>query len=142
MANIASQIKRNRQNEKRRLRNRDYRGAARTAVKSALGSMAGGQDSAASVLLAISALDKAAQKGAIHRRNAARRKGRLLKRLHALQAGGQLPATAKPVVAQNASVEKTAERTEAAAKPKKAAAKAPEKKPAQKKAATKKTVKK
>ncbi len=141
MANIASQIKRNRQNEKRRLRNRDYRGAARTAVKDALTSMSGGQDSAASVLSAISALDRAAQKGAIHHRNAARRKGRLLKRLHALQAGGQLPTAAKPVAAKP-SVEKTVERSEAAAKPKKAAAKAAEKKPAPKKAAAKKAVKK
>ncbi len=141
MANIASQIKRNRQNEKRRLRNRDYRGAARTAVKDALTSMSGGQDSAASVLSAISALDRAAQKGAIHHRNAARRKGRLLKRLHALQAGGQLPLTAKPVAAKP-SVEKTVERAEAAAKSKKAPAKAAEKKAAPKKAAAKKAVKK
>ena len=35
MANIKSQIKRNKQNEKRRLRNRVYRGEARIAVKTA-----------------------------------------------------------------------------------------------------------
>ena len=81
MANIQSQIKRNRQNEKRRLRNRDFRGAARTAVKDALAAISTGQDSQAAVALAISALDKAAQKGAIHQRNAARRKSRLIKRL-------------------------------------------------------------
>ncbi len=84
MANIKSQIKRNRQNEKRRLRNRNYRGAARTAVKDARVSLEGGQDTKAAVMAAISALDIAAQKGAIHPRNAARRKGRLMKHLAAL----------------------------------------------------------
>ncbi len=142
MANIASQIKRNRQNEKKRLRNRDYRGAARTAVKDALASMSGGQDPAARVMSAISALDKAAQKGAIHHRNAARRKGRLLKRLHALQASGQVAPMAQPKVAEKPSAHKAMEHAEAAPKPKKTAAKAPEKKAAPKKAAAKKTVKK
>lgn len=84
MANIKSQIKRNRQNEKRRLRNRDFRGAARTAIKDARASLESGQETQASVMAAISVLDKAAQKGAIHPRNAARRKGRLMKRLAAL----------------------------------------------------------
>lgn len=74
MANIKSQIKRNRQNEKRRLRNRTFRGAARTAVKSARAEM-----TEAEVKGAVSALDKAAEKGAIHPRNAARRKSRLMK---------------------------------------------------------------
>jgi len=92
LANIQSQIKRNRQNEKRRLRNRDFRGAARTAVKDANTAIAAGQDSQAAVALAIRALDKAAQKGAIHQRNAARRKSRLIKRLSAQ--GGVLPVAA------------------------------------------------
>lgn len=74
MANIKSQIKRNRQNEKRRLRNRTFRGTARTAIKSARAEM-----TEAEVKSAISALDKAAEKGAIHARNAARRKSRLMK---------------------------------------------------------------
>lgn len=74
MANIKSQIKRNKQNEKRRLRNRYFRGAARTAVKAARASM-----SDADLKKAISALDKAAEKGVIHPRNAARRKSRLMK---------------------------------------------------------------
>jgi small subunit ribosomal protein S20 len=82
LANIKSQIKRNRQNEKRRLRNRNFRGAARTAVKGAHVSLAEGTDSKESVMAAISELDRAAQKGAIHRRNAARRKGRLMKQLN------------------------------------------------------------
>ncbi len=86
MANIKSQIKRNRQNEKRRIKNRVYRGAARTAIKKA--HVAFGTSNAESskntVLEAISMLDKAARKGVIHKNNAARRKSRLMKRLAAL----------------------------------------------------------
>lgn len=82
MANIKSQIKRNRQNEKRRLRNRTVRGAARTAVTQARTAFSEGTpETKDAVLKAISVLDKAAGKGVIHRNNAARRKGRLMKRL-------------------------------------------------------------
>ena len=85
MANIKSQIKRNRQNENRRLRNRNVRGSARSAVNQARAAF---EDNAPgtkeAVLKAISALDKAAEKGVIHRNNAARRKGRLMKHLAAL----------------------------------------------------------
>lgn len=96
MANIPSQIKRNRQNEKRRLRNRDFRGSARTAVKDAFTAIASGQVSPTAITAAVRALDKAATKGAIHPRNAARRKSRLLKRLAAsgVQPTGFSPATA------------------------------------------------
>ncbi len=138
MANIASQIKRNRQNEKRRLRNRNYRGTARTAVKDAFASMAGGHDSAATTLAALSALDKAAQKGAIHHRNAARRKGRLMKRLAALRASGAI----KPVVEEKPVAEGVSRVEKPKSEPKKAAAKPAEKKPAAKKAAAKKVAKK
>ena len=82
MANIKSQIKRNRQNEKRRLINRNVRGSARTAVNLARNSFeAEAPETKETVLKAISALDKAAGKGVIHKNNAARRKGRLMKRL-------------------------------------------------------------
>ena len=86
MANIKSQIKRNKQNEKRRLRNRGYRGSARIAVREARSAMASdnSEEARTSVLQAISALDKAAEKGVIHKNNAARRKGRLMKRLASL----------------------------------------------------------
>ena len=86
MANIKSQIKRNKQNEKRRLRNRGYRGSARIAVREARSAMASdnSEEARTSVLQAISALDKAAEKGVIHKNNAARRKGRLMKHLAAL----------------------------------------------------------
>ncbi len=89
MANIKSQIKRNRQNEKRRLRNRNHRGAARTAVKEAQAALGEAADNtAATVTAALSALDKAAKKGAIHSRNASRRKGRLMKQLNKANAAG------------------------------------------------------
>ena len=82
MANIKSQIKRNQQNEKRRLNNRNVRGAARTAVNQARASFdAGDPETKEAVLKAISAIDKAAEKGVIHKNNAARRKSRLMKKL-------------------------------------------------------------
>jgi len=98
LANIASQIKRNRQNEKRRLRNRDARGAARSAVKGALANMTAEQPSAAGVDQAIRLLDRAARRGAIHPRNAARRKSRLLKRMTAL--GLKRPAATETAPSQ------------------------------------------
>jgi small subunit ribosomal protein S20 len=82
LANIKSQIKRNRQNEKRRLRNRNVRGAARTAVNTARKAFADGNpQTKEAVLKAISELDKAAEKGVIHKNNASRRKSRLMKKL-------------------------------------------------------------
>ena len=87
MANIKSQIKRNRQNQKRRARNRVYRGSARTYVKKArLAIESGDVDAArAATFQAVSALDKAAEKGVLHKNNVSRRKGRLMKKLAALE---------------------------------------------------------
>lgn len=88
MANIKSAIKRNKQNEKRRLRNRVYRGRARTYVYKARNVMDnnGSKEALdASIIEAVKALDVAAQKGVIHKNNAARRKSRLMKRLASLQ---------------------------------------------------------
>ena len=143
MANIKSQIKRNRQNEKRRLRNRTNRGAARTAVKDARSALESKTDSQSSVLFAISMLDKAANKGAIHPRNAARRKGRLMKQLNALGAlpPSSMAESAQPVAEK--SVEKKAPKAEKESKPAKEAKpkaekKTTEKKPAAKKATAKK----
>ncbi len=83
LANIKSAIKRNRQNEKRRVQNRIYRGAARTYVRKAHVSIEIDDIETArqATLQAVSALDKAAEKGTIHKNNAARRKSRLMKRL-------------------------------------------------------------
>ncbi len=86
MANIKSQIKRNRQNEKRRVRNRVFHGRARTYVKRAHQTIVEGDVQTANdaTRLAASELDKAAARGVIHKNNAARRKSRLMKRLNAL----------------------------------------------------------
>ena len=87
MANIKSQIKRIKQNDKRRIRNRNYRGRARTFIKRAIIQMDEGnlEEARNSTLSAISALDKAAAKGVIHKNNASRRKSRLMKKLAALE---------------------------------------------------------
>jgi small subunit ribosomal protein S20 len=87
LANIKSAIKRNKQNEKKRIRNRIYRGTARTYVARARKAITTKDVEAAkaATLEAISALDKAAQKGVIHKNNAARRKSRLAKQLATLK---------------------------------------------------------
>jgi small subunit ribosomal protein S20 len=86
LANIQSQIKRNKQNEKRRLRNRNARGTARsTVIKARAAFEENSPETKAEVLKAISALDKAAEQGVIHKNNAARRKSRLMKKLASLK---------------------------------------------------------
>ena len=79
MANIQSAIKRMRSSKRRAARNQAARSRARGAVKDARLAIASGQDTSAQVTAAASALDKAAEKGVIHQRNAARRKSRLMK---------------------------------------------------------------
>lgn len=82
MANIASQIKRNLQNEKRRVRNKGVRSELRTRVKAAeTAAVAGAEDLEAATRLAMKRIDKAAAKGVIHKNEASRRKSRLAKRL-------------------------------------------------------------
>ena len=87
MANIKSAIKRNRQNEKRRLHNRIFRGSARTQVKNAKLAIEEGdkERAVAEVKEAIRKLDRAASKGVIHKNNVARRKSRLMKQLTSLE---------------------------------------------------------
>jgi small subunit ribosomal protein S20 len=83
LANIKSAIKRNRQNEKRRLHNRVFRGSTRTQIRRArLAIESGEKDTAVEeVKQAVIKLDRAAAKGIIHKNNAARRKSRLMKQL-------------------------------------------------------------
>ena len=82
MANIASQIKRNRQNEKRRQRNKAVRSEVKTRVKRAVEAAEAGAEHAADAgRIAMKRIDKAAAKGVIHKNEAARRKSRLAKRL-------------------------------------------------------------
>ena len=87
MANIRSQIKRNRQNERRRLRNKAVRSELRTRTKAAVaGAETGSEDAAESLRLAIRRIDKAAAKGVIHKNQAANRKSRLMRKVAGLEA--------------------------------------------------------
>ena len=88
MANIKSQIKRNRQNEGRRLRNKAAKSEIKTRVKSAVrAAEAGAEDSVEAVKTAVKRLDKAAAKGIIPKNQAANRKAKLMKRLAKLSPG-------------------------------------------------------
>ena len=80
MANTKSAIKRIRSSERKRQRNRMVRSAARTEVKRARNLMESGEleEAAESTQRALRLLDKAAAKGVIHKRNASRRKSRLM----------------------------------------------------------------
>ena len=84
MANLQSAIKRLRSAERRRLRNREFSGRARTAIKKARKLMEEGrlEEAREAAQMAVSALDKAAEKGIIHKNNAARRKSRLMRQLN------------------------------------------------------------
>lgn len=84
---LKSSQKRERQNEKRRLRNRSYKSKARTLVRKAFVEIEEQNLESAQVATAaaVKALDKAAAKGVIHKNNASRRKGRLMTRLAALE---------------------------------------------------------
>jgi small subunit ribosomal protein S20 len=79
MANLKSQIKRNRQNAKRHARNKDVRSALKTSSKKVNTAVAEGDAEAASTSAreASRAFDKAASKGIVHKRTAARHKSRL-----------------------------------------------------------------
>jgi small subunit ribosomal protein S20 len=87
LANIKSQIKRNKQNQAARLRNRVYRGSARTLIRKAQSAIRTENTELAEteVLKAVRALDKAAAKGVIHKNNAARRKSRLMAHLNSIK---------------------------------------------------------
>ena len=77
MANIKSQIKRNRQNETRRVRNKAVRSELKTRVKAVFAAADAGEPTDELVRLAQKRIDSAASKGVIHRNEAARRKSRL-----------------------------------------------------------------
>ena len=82
MANIKSQIKRNRQNEKRRLRNKSVRSEMKSRTKRAQAAAEAGADDVEELTrLAVQRIDKAAAKGVIHKNQAARRKSRLMRKI-------------------------------------------------------------
>jgi small subunit ribosomal protein S20 len=86
VANIKSQIKRNRQNEKRRLRNKSVKSSLKTAIRKFNEASGSGDVDTATALLrdASRKLDKAVSKGVIHKNQAANRKSAIAKRLNAL----------------------------------------------------------
>ncbi len=86
MANIKSQIKRNKTNQKAQERNRAVRSEVRTAVRSAREAISAGDKATAedAVKKANRTLDKAASKGVIHKNQAANRKSAIAKQAAAL----------------------------------------------------------
>lgn len=87
MANIKSQIKRNRTNEAARERNKAVRSEVRTHIKNAELAIEAGADNVDELVKhAVKALDAAATKGVYHLNNAARRKSRLMRHANATKA--------------------------------------------------------
>ena len=88
MANIKSQIKRNRQNEARRQRNKAVKSSLKTHVRRFREAAAAGDATAATEAMrsACRELDKAASKGVIHKNQAANRKSAIAKQAAGLQA--------------------------------------------------------
>jgi small subunit ribosomal protein S20 len=86
VANIKSQIKRIRTNEKRRLRNKAVKSELKTYVRRTREAIAAGDKAAAEAALKVAArkLDKAVSKGVIHKNQAANRKSALAVRVAAL----------------------------------------------------------
>ncbi|HEX9030936.1 MAG TPA: 30S ribosomal protein S20 [Streptosporangiaceae bacterium] len=89
MANIKSQIKRNKQNEKARQRNKAVKSSLKTAVRGFREAADAGDTDKASELMRVAyvKLDKAASKGVIHKNQAANRKSALAKRVAAIKQG-------------------------------------------------------
>ena len=86
MANIKSQQKRNRTNERARLRNKSVKSAVRTAIRAFREAAAAGEKDKAEALLVSTSrkLDKAASKGVIHKNQAANKKSALALALNKL----------------------------------------------------------
>ncbi len=86
MANIKSQIKRNKQNEAAHLRNKSVKSALKTSIRSFREAVAAGDTEKAqqAARLAARKLDKAASKGVIHKNQAANRKSAILKQASSL----------------------------------------------------------
>lgn len=121
MANTRSARKRIRSNERKHIRNRAVRSAVRTSITKARRALLGTLptiDTEDQVLAAVRALDRAAEKGILHRNNAARRKSRLMSMAHKLAAAA---AAGEQVAARSAAAGgekgRSRSRGKAAAKP-------------------------
>jgi small subunit ribosomal protein S20 len=124
-ARTPSALKRVRQSLRRRAVNRRTRSEAKTLVQQAseiaLGRSTG--DGPEAVVAAISALDKAAEKGILHRNNAARRKSRLMAKVNAAHLLDDVESATPASAKKRTTASKTAQRKKvAAAKASKAAA--------------------
>ena len=86
MANIKSQIKRNKQNEVARDRNRAVKSEMRTRTKTAVNAV-GTENEETALRAAVKRIDKAAAKGVIHKNQAANKKSGLMKRIAKLREG-------------------------------------------------------
>jgi len=89
VANIKSQIKRIRTNEKARLRNQSVKSEVKTAIRKAREAVAAGDYEAAEAARRVAArkLDKAVSKGVLHKNNAANKKSALALQVNALRQG-------------------------------------------------------
>jgi small subunit ribosomal protein S20 len=124
-ARTPSALKRARQSLRRRTVNRRTRSQAKTLVQQANDIALGRSDGNGpeAVTAAISALDKAAERGIIHPNNAARRKSRLMAKVNAAHLLDDASAEASPSARKRTTASKTAQRKKvAAAKASKAAA--------------------
>ncbi len=90
MANIKSQIKRNKQNEKRHMRNKAVKSSLRTSVRKFRVAADGGnlEEAEAALRAACRQLDKAVSKGVIHKNQAANRKSAIARRHNELRQAG------------------------------------------------------
>jgi len=86
VANIKSQIKRNKTNEKARLRNKAVKSELKTYVRKTREAITAGDKATATTLLqeASRKLDKAVSKGVIHKNQAANRKSKLAQRVNSI----------------------------------------------------------
>jgi small subunit ribosomal protein S20 len=87
VANIKSQIKRNKTNEKARLRNKAVKSELKTAIRRTREAIAAGdaEKAAEAARLATKKLDKAVSKGVIHKNQAANKKSAITHSVSALQ---------------------------------------------------------
>ena len=109
MANIKGQIKRNRQNERRHVRNKAVRSELKTRVKAAQDAAdAGAPDAADTMRLAQKRLDKAGAKGRIHKNAASRRTSRLMKAAVTKKPAKKAPAKKKATAKKASTAKKKA----------------------------------
>jgi small subunit ribosomal protein S20 len=123
VAHSKSALKRWRQNERHRARNKPVRTAARTAARTARTAIAGGtpDEARAAIGEAASIIDRAAKRRVIHPNAASRHKSRLMRQLNKAGAAAAAPAEAPKRARKAAATKpaaKAAARPKAAAKPK------------------------